>query len=33
MYSKKSQRIIKIIFFVVAGAMILGGLSQGLLSR
>jgi hypothetical protein len=29
MYSKKTQRIIKIIFFLVAGAMILGGLVQG----
>lgn len=31
MYSKKSQRIIKIIFFGVSAAMILGGVLQGLL--
>lgn len=33
MYSKKGQRIIKIIFFIVAGAMILSGLAQGFLVR
>lgn len=32
MYSKKGQRIIKIIFFAVSAAMILGGLAQGILS-
>jgi len=31
MYSKKAQRIVKIIFFLTAAAMILGGLAQGLL--
>lgn len=32
MYSKKGQRIIKIMFFIVAAAMIVGGLAQGILS-